>query len=383
MKQILASLIAASCLTETAAWGYGRIAWNGRHLYVPTNHNVKSYNSNLQLNYHYRLRVRNPWNACWLGAGVFTDPWYVWFNDFCGNNGWLTRCPRWQYYFTNCYHITRQGGYGGFGMASYGSSMTWMAWAARHPYGWPSNNYGQTNMVWMVFGNRHMGRYNWWCWIGNNGIADITQLDRWNYGGQLMLLRNLPGNPHAYMMEWTRRNARSCWHRRNFYQWNVCRGSQVWGMTYVTGRRRQGWTYFTCKSRMNYIKRRNLYWSHHYRGQYLGDTVVRKPTTTTTTTTTLVPVTMRTWSFPETLSWKIQKASGHHVCKGGNYADWYVALKIKGCKFKKGWHKITCKDKVKQGFHGGWVQVKNYKLCKKNFEWGGGRSKVEKFYVRT
>jgi len=383
MKQIFLTLIAASCLTETAAWGYGRVAWNGRHLIVPTNQNVRSYNPQMKLAYHYRLRVRNPWNACWLGAGLFTDPWYVWFNDFCGNNGWLTRCPRYQYYFTNCYHITRQGGYGGFGMASYGSSMTWMAWAARHPYGWPSNNYRQTNMVWMVFGNRHMGRYNWWCWIGNNGIADITQLDRWNYGGQLMLLRNLPGNPHAYMMEWTRRNSRSCWHRRNFYQWNVCSGTQVWGMTYVTGRRRMGWTYFTCKSRMGWIKRRNLYWSHHYRGQGLGDGQVRRPTTTTTTTTTRVPIT-RTWSFPETLSWTIQETRRRkRVCRGGHYADWYVALKINGCKLKTGWHKITCSDKFKQGWHGAWIQIKNYKLCKKKFEWGAGERKVEKFYVRA
>jgi len=399
MKNIFLPLIAASCVTETAAWGYGRVAWNGRNLIVPTNHNVRSYRYDLWFQYNYRLRIRNPWNACWLGAGVFTDHWYVWFNDFCGNNGWLTRCPRWQYNFQNCYHITRQGGYGGFGMASYGSSLTQMVWAARHPYGWPSNNYRQTNMVWMVFGNRHMGRFNWWCYIGNNGIADITHLDRWNYGGQLMLLRNLPGNPHAYMMEWTRRNSRSCWHRRNFYQWNVCSGSQVWGMTYVTGRRRLGWTYFTCKSQIgwsrrrnadsyqrNGLTRRNLYWSHHYRGQLrgVGNDYIRKPTTTTTTTTTTVPITMRTWSFPETLSWTIQETRRRKkVCRGGNYADWYVALKINGCKLKTGWHKITCSDKVKQGWHGAWLQVKNYKLCKKKFEWGAGKKKVEKFYVRA
>jgi len=78
---------------------------------------------------------------------------------------------------------------------------------------------------------------------------------------------------------------------------------------------------------------------------------------------------MKTWSFPETLSWKIvENRRRKTVCQGGNYADWYVALKYKKCKLKTGWHKIYCTDKVKQGFHGGFVQVKNYKLCKKNFD---------------
>jgi len=391
MRQILATLIAASYLTETAAWGYGRIAWNNRKLIVPDNHNVRQYIAwwTPKQAKQERLRVRNPWNACWLGAGVSTDWHYVWFNDFCGNNGWLTRCNRGEWGFRNhCYHITRQGGYGGFGMSSWGGNMNSMVWAARHPYGWPSNNYQQTNLHWLVFGNRHMGRYGWWCWIPYGNGADIATLDRWHYGGQMGVLRNLPGNPHAYWMELTLwGNRRSCWHRRNFYQWNVCpnrrRYSQVWGMTYVTGRRRQGWLFFTCKHEMHHVKRRNMYWSHHYRGQF-PDTVLRRPTTTTTTTTTIVPITMRTWSFPETLSWKIQENRRRKtVCQGGSFTDWYVAIKYKKCKLKTGWHKIYCTDKVKEGFHGAFVQVKNYKLCKKRFEWGAGKSKVEKFYVRA
>merc|ERR1719510_2506452 len=153
------------------------------------------------------------------------------------------------------------------------SNMGSMAWAARHPYGWPSNNYNQNNLRWMVFGNRHMGRYGWWCWAPyGNGIADITHLDRWNYGGQMGVLRNLRGNPHAYWMELTLNgNRRNCWHRRNFWFGSICpnrrRYSQVWGMEYVTGRRRMGWLFFTCKHEMHRIKRRNLYWSHHYRGK--------------------------------------------------------------------------------------------------------------------
>jgi len=390
MRGIIATLIAASCYTETTAWGYGRIAWNGRHLIVPDNQNVRTYTPWLKQAKQVRMRIRNPWNACWLGAGIFTTNSYVFFNEFCGNNGWFTRCNLRGGFRNHCYRYYRKGGYGGFGMASYGGNMYRMVWAARHPYGWPSNNYQQRNMRWMVFGDQNMNSYSWWCWSPyGEGIADITQLDRWNYGGQMGVLRNIPGNHGAHWMELTLwGNRRSCWHRRNFHMWNVCptrrRYSQAWGMTYVTGRRRMGWMFFTCKHEMYHIKRRNMYWAHHYRGQILGDTEVRKPTTTTTTTTTIVPITMRTWSFPETLSWKIRRTDSRKTeCQGGKYADWYVAIKYKKCKLKTGWHKIYCSDKFKEGFHGGFVQVKNYKLCKKNFEWAAGKHKVEKFYVRA
>merc|ERR1719445_2863005 len=79
---------------------------------------------------------------------------------------------------------------------------------------------------------------------------------------------------------------------------------------------------------------------------------------------------MKTWSFPETLSWTIQETRRRKkVCKGGHYTNWYAPLKVTGCKLKKGWHKVTCSDKFRQGWHGAWLQVKNYKLCKLKKGW--------------
>jgi len=113
-------------------------------------------------------------------------------------------------------------------------------------------------------------------------------------------------------------------------------------------------------------------------GQYTGILGEKLPkTTTTTTTTTILPVTLKTWTFPEGLSWTIKK-KGKTICKGGNYGDWYKSSRIGGCIFTKGVYVITCKDRFNEGWRGASLRIGKHTLCKK-YEWEMGTVHKETF----
>lgn len=113
------------------------------------------------------------------------------------------------------------------------------------------------------------------------------------------------------------------------------------------------------------------------------DVTLGRPCTSTTTTTTtkLFPVMMKTWSFPEPLSWKITHG-GKTVCKGGGYDSWYSSVKT-GCRLAKGnYYKAVCKDIYGEGFRGGYLQVAGKKICHKDYMWSAGTEFAKGFRIR-
>lgn len=100
-------------------------------------------------------------------------------------------------------------------------------------------------------------------------------------------------------------------------------------------------------------------------------------TTTTTTTTTLAKMEIVTWVLPEKMKWQVKKGK-KVVCEGGPYNKWYSKISM-DCNLKKGTYKISCMDPKGFGWGGGYVKVKNHKLCKK-FIWKG-RKRTEQFTV--
>jgi len=101
-------------------------------------------------------------------------------------------------------------------------------------------------------------------------------------------------------------------------------------------------------------------------------------TTTTTTTTTLAKMKVVTWMLPEKMEYRVLNHKNKVICKGGNFNNWYSTLNL-GCNLKKGRYILECIDRKGFGWSGGYVQVKNKKLCKK-FLWKGSKRR-ESFTV--
>lgn len=110
-------------------------------------------------------------------------------------------------------------------------------------------------------------------------------------------------------------------------------------------------------------------------------TTTSTSTTTTTTTTTKVRVLMKTFMLPEFSSWAIKDGKGKAVCKGSGYSNWYETVKV-DCKLKfQKSYRVTCMNSKVGGWAGGYLQVKNKKLCL-GYKWSQGKSWSETFTAR-
>lgn len=110
-------------------------------------------------------------------------------------------------------------------------------------------------------------------------------------------------------------------------------------------------------------------------------TTTSTSTTTTTTTTTKVRVLMKTFMLPEFSSWAIKDGKGKAVCKGSGYSNWYETVKV-DCKLKfQKSYRVTCMNSKVGGWTGGYLQVKNKKLCL-GYKWSQGKSWSETFTAR-
>jgi len=359
-KQVLPLLIVASgWITIAAGWGWTRLAFDGKNILQMADYYVGSYNKNgVKLG---RTKVKN--GRCWIGSGVAVDKKHVFFSDFCGNNGWITRCARFSNY-QKCTPMAQKAGYGGVALALHGKNMKYLARSARDARGSPTNMYSNANMKYVVWGTKNAGHLYGHCYLGF-GIADMCTM---NPDKNLMLFLKDQGNSrNAHMAVYEVKN-RACKLKASYTESNVCPGnSQPMGVTYVAGRRRHGKLYLGCRNKQNYVVKRSVQWS----GQYTGLLNEKPPTTTTTTTTTtILPLTIKTWTFPEGLSWTIKK-KGKTICKGGDYGDWYTSSRIGGCKITNGVYEVTCKDRFKEGWRGASLQIGKHTFCKK-YKWGMG-----------
>jgi len=385
MTKVLLPLIVASGLaTAVTAWGYGRVAYDGRRILGSANANYATFSPKTT-----KLLTNKRFNngRCWYGSGISVDVNHVWFTDFCSNNGYITRCPKFNYNsnsFGRCTAVARVAGYGGMALSPLGGKLQYLARAARDSAGRPSNSYNMGNMKWCVWGttqqlHKTIGR----CYYGI-GISDMQLVDQ-QKGWMLFLNSNPRDNyPNANMRACkvgTGQQSGNCRCFRSHTVRKVCGSYKTIpkGMTYVASRRRVGFLYFSCQGVFPIVYKHKFDWSHVYKG--VDGTVKTTTSTTTTTTTTPVPITMKTWSFPEGISWTIRKGR-KTICTGGRYTDWYTSLKVTGCKLSKGWYTVTCKDRFKEGWHGAYLQIHNRKLCHKNFEWGKGPVMQAKFFIK-
>jgi hypothetical protein len=372
-KVLLPLIVASGLVTSVTAWGFGRTAFDGRRIIHPSDSNAMTFSPKTEK----QMSSRRLTGRCWIGAGVSVDNNYVWFSDFCGNNGYLTRCPKFDYNFNRCSTIRQMAGYGGFGMTAYGPHLNYLGRAARDSGGSPSNSYSMANMKYFVYGSSNGASRSGYCYFGH-GIVDLQLMHP--SVGYVLFLKEAGGNT-AQMSVCRTQGVTQCGVIRNHNVATGCPGKPK-GVTYAAARRRYGFLYFSCNGYKNMMKKRKFNWSNYYPGM-LGSVKGPKTTTTTstTTTTTPVPITMKTWSFPEGLSWSISKGR-KTVCRGGRYTDWYTSLKVTGCKLSQGWYKVTCKDRFKEGWRGAYLQIKNHKLCHKKYEWGKGPVWQAKFFIR-